>query len=171
MHYEGRFYKSYEELQQDIVFRNNQMLECLKEGRIDDLVRCHAENLRFLKHMKKNDVRSEAIMLLHSNTSPLIAELQTSLLNFQALIQNYYAKEAISRVIKKHEFANVLLEYMLHCPPGTAFKMKKARYYLGKAECLEAVMTLRSVGVIYYNAKKGEICLTDYGRHILEIVL
>lgn len=168
MHYKGHFYKTYEELQQDIETRKEEMFVCLGNKQMDELARLYFENFAMLKHMKTCQARAEALMSLHADIGDLVDKFQSYLLKVEALKQSLYAQEAVNDVLKEHEMMGTILKYF---PAYKPFKMRKLRRYLGRKEAFDAVMKLQGVGVVFYDIKWGKIYLTDYGRHILQIML
>ena len=168
MYFNGTFYKTYEQLEQDIISRKKSMEECLEASEMGQAATLRSENNKLLKFMKRCETRTEAITIFHVKLDSLIEDFEDYLLKMQATLHLYFAKEAINKVLKEHEVMESVLKYFpIHKP----FKMRQLRKYLGKEEAMRVTLSLAEASVFSYDRKCGRIYLTNYGRYILNIML
>ena len=168
MHYKGRIYQTYAELEQDVISRQEAMTTCFERGNMEELASLMAENLAMLEYMKSCQAHAEAIFSLHVNIASLVEEFQRSLIKAEALTLSFYARKTLEEILKEHVVMKDVLEYF---PVYKPFKMRRLRRYLGREEAFNVVMRLMGVSIVYYDKKRGNVYLTEYGRSILKIML
>lgn len=158
MHYKGRIYQTYAELEQDVFSRQEAMTTCFERGNMEELASLMAENLAMLEYMKSCQAHAEAIFSLHVNIASLVEEFQSSLIKAEVLTLSFYARKTLEEILKEHVVMKDVLEYF---PVYKPLKMRQLRCYLGREEAFNVVMRLMGVSIVYYDKKGGMFILPN----------